>query len=145
MFKIKISIPSENLGLPYLVCKNIRTFNGCSVRTEALWCRTVFSSHRTTIIDSFLLHTLSLTIVFKLEYALFYHFYTKISSFSIKKCRYDVLTSCMRSSYTPWYKTEISRTGENHGKPCRVCKNKSLLDDQGIVPTPHLVTDIFLI
>ena len=23
----------------------------------------------------------------------------------------------------PWYKTEISRTGENRGKPCRVCKN----------------------
>ena len=34
----------------------------------------------------------------------------------------DILTSCMRSSYIPWYKTEISRMGENHGKPCRVCK-----------------------
>ena len=22
----------------------------------------------------------------------------------------------------PWYKTEISRTGENHGIPCQVCK-----------------------
>ena len=36
---------------------------------------------------------------------------------------YDVLTSCTRSSYTPWYKTEMSRTDKNRGKPCRVCKN----------------------
>ena len=35
----------------------------------------------------------------------------------------DVLTSCTRSFYSPWYKTEISRTDENRGKPCRVCKN----------------------
>ena len=32
---------------------------------------------------------------------------------------YDVLTSCTRSSYTPWYKTDISRTGEDRRKPCR--------------------------
>ena len=35
---------------------------------------------------------------------------------------YDLLTSCRRSSYTPLYKTEISRTGKNRGNPCRVCK-----------------------
>ena len=40
---------------------------------------------------------------------------------------YDVLTSCTRSSYTPWYKTEISRTGENRGKPCLVCLSGSAL------------------
>ena len=33
---------------------------------------------------------------------------------------YDVLT---RSSYALWYKTEISRMGENRGIPCWVCKN----------------------
>ena len=33
---------------------------------------------------------------------------------------YDVLTSCMRSSYIHLCKTEISRTGENCRKPCRV-------------------------
>ena len=38
---------------------------------------------------------------------------------------YNILKSCMRSSYTPWYKTEISRTGENRGKPCQVCKNQT--------------------
>ena len=75
----------------------------------------------------FFLHTLSLTNVFKLEYALFYQFYAKMGTFFIKKCSliYDVLTSCMRSSYTPWYKTEISRTGKNCGKPCQVCKKLS--------------------
>ena len=36
---------------------------------------------------------------------------------------YDILTSCMRSSYTPSCKTEISRMGENRSKPCLVCKN----------------------
>ena len=34
----------------------------------------------------------------------------------------EVLTSCTRSSYTPSYKTEISITGENCGKPCRLYK-----------------------
>ena len=34
----------------------------------------------------FFLHTLPSTIVVKLEYALFYHFYAKVSIFSIKKC-----------------------------------------------------------
>ena len=37
---------------------------------------------------------------------------------------YHILTSCTRSSYTPWYKTEISRMGENHRKTCRSCKNE---------------------
>ena len=36
---------------------------------------------------------------------------------------YDVPMSCRRLSYSSWYKMEISRTDENHGKPCRVCKN----------------------
>ena len=35
---------------------------------------------------------------------------------------YDILTSCTRSSYIPWYKMEITRTGENRGKPCRVAR-----------------------
>ena len=32
--EIRISILSENLGYPYLVCKNIRIFRGCEVRIE---------------------------------------------------------------------------------------------------------------
>ena len=35
----------------------------------------------------------------------------------------DILTSCTRLYYTPSYKTEISRMGEIHRKPCRVCNN----------------------
>ena len=59
-----------------------------------------------------------------LEYALFYHFCAKITTFS------NLLTSCKRSSYTPRVgrkrgcKTEIPRTGENRAKLCRVCKKK---------------------
>ena len=34
------------------------------------------------------------------------------------------LTSCMKSSYISSYKAEISRTGENRRKPCRVCKKR---------------------
>ena len=34
----------------------------------------------------FFLHTFPLTIAFKLEYALFYQFYAKITVFFIKKC-----------------------------------------------------------
>ena len=40
---------------------------------------------------------------------------------------YDVLTSCTRTSYNPWYKTEISRMGENRRKHRRVCKTKQSL------------------
>ena len=39
---------------------------------------------------------------------------------------YDDLTSCTSSSYTPSNKTEVSRTGENRGKTCRVCKKIDL-------------------
>ena len=35
---------------------------------------------------------------------------------------YDVLMSCTLSSYIPSFKTELSRTEENLGKPCRVFK-----------------------
>ena len=45
----------------------------------------------------FFLHTLSLTIVFKLGYALFHQFYAEISTFSIKKC------SVRHLSTTSWY------------------------------------------
>ena len=34
MGEIRISIPSENLGFSYPVCKNIRIFHGCEVRIE---------------------------------------------------------------------------------------------------------------
>ena len=107
----------------------------------------IFNSHRTTIVDTFFLHTLCLTIAFRLEHVLFYQFHAIITIFSSKKCpvrlqrqnvwhnmtskdvkndvKIDVLTSCKRSSYTPSYETEISRTGENQGKPCLVCKKYS--------------------
>ena len=58
----------------------------------AEWCRTVnpsdgiFNSHRTTIMDSFYFwHTFPSTIAFKLEYALFYQFYAKITVFFFHK------------------------------------------------------------
>ena len=78
----------------------------------------------------FFLRRLPSTIVFELGYALFYQFYADLNTFSIKEMFgsapiYDVLASCMWASYTPWYKTEISRTGENWGKPWQVCKNHS--------------------
>ena len=39
---------------------------------------------------------------------------------------YDVLPSSTRSSYTSTCKTEIFRTGEHRGKPCRICETKCL-------------------
>ena len=71
---------------------------------------------------------------------LFYQFHVRITTFSSKKClvwllskkltkclaqnevKIDILTSCTKLSYTPSYKTEIPRTGQNCGKPCWVCK-----------------------
>ena len=49
----------------------------------------------------YFLHTVPTTIVFKLEYVLFYQFYAELSIFSIKTCSvsapiYDVLMSCTR-------------------------------------------------
>ena len=70
--------------------------------------------------------------VFKLEYVLFYQFYARIITSSIKKCSVRLLattTSCTRSSYTSSYKKELSRTGENRGKPCKVCKEMSSYKD----------------
>ena len=64
----------------------------------------------------FFFHSLPSTISFKFEHVLFYQFNAEISAFSIKKCSVRVgsflrrLMSCTRSSYTPWYTTEISRT-----------------------------------
>ena len=52
---------------------------------------------------------------------------------------YDVLMSCRRSSYTPWYKTEMSRTDENYGKPCWVWKKKEWIP---LLMTEHLISAI---
>ena len=41
----------------------------------------IFNLHRKTIKDCFFLHTLTSTIAFRLEYVLFYQFYTKITTF----------------------------------------------------------------
>ena len=83
----------------------------------------------------FFLHTLPLPIVFKLQNVLSILRKTKISTFSIKKCSVrllslDALTSCMRLSYTPWSKTEISRTVENREKLVGYARNLQL--------APHL-------
>ena len=79
----------------------------------------------------FFLPTLHSTIVCKGECALFYQFYAEINTFSIMKCSVRPLSTKSwrraRGRLTPpWYKMEISRTGENRGKPCRIriCKKK---------------------
>ena len=80
----------------------------------------------------FFLHTLSSTIVLKIEYALFYQFCAKLLKHIFDQERLGSTTSwCTRSFYTLSCKTEISRTDENRGKPgryerkcCRVCKKK---------------------
>ena len=40
----------------------------------------IFNLHRRTIMDSFFLHTLHLTIAFRHEYVLFYQFYSKLTT-----------------------------------------------------------------
>ena len=105
-----------------------------SITRLAEWCRTVipsdelFNSHRTTIIESFSCILLLRPLYLSLDMRYFYQFEAEISTFLIKKCSVRLLSTtlwrhCTRSSYSPWYKTEISRTGESRGKPCRVCKN----------------------
>ena len=47
-------------------------------------------------LKSHFLYTLPLTVVFKLEYALFYQFYAKMSSFSIKRFSIRLLSSTSR-------------------------------------------------
>ena len=85
--------------------RNIRIFNGCEVQIENSILRVTFQHHKACRVLQnsylewqnfqfapnnhywfFFLHALSSTIVFKLEYVLFYQVYTKISTFSIKKC-----------------------------------------------------------
>ena len=76
-----------------------RIFNACEVRIENSVTRVTVQHHETswTVIRVtyfqftpnnhyrfFFLHTLPSTIVFKLEYALFYQFYLEITTFKIK-------------------------------------------------------------
>ena len=84
----------------------------------------LFNPLLTTIIDPF-----SCKIIFKVEYPLFYQVYAENNYIFNQELFgsapfYVILTSCMRSFYTPSCKTEISRTDENGGKPRRVCKNQ---------------------
>ena len=77
----------------------------------------------------FFFHTFPLTIVFKLGYALLFSVlrwnkYIFDQEMFVSPLISDVLTSCMRLSYTRWYKTEISITGENREKSCWVCKKR---------------------
>ena len=63
-------------------------------------------------------------IVFKLEYALLYQFYPKISIFFIKKSLVRLLSmaSCTRSSYLPLCKRWKYPERVNWRKPCQACK-----------------------
>ena len=79
---------------------SIRIFNGCEVLIENSVTRVtvrhheacrvmpnsytsdgIFSLHRRSIMDTFFLHTLPSTIALRLECALFYQFYAKITTF----------------------------------------------------------------
>ena len=115
---------SEAALVKWAFIQTITIFNGCEVWTENWkqlpeWRNFQFAPNNRY--RFFFLHTLPLTIVFKCGYALFDQFYAEIRTFVIKKCLISLLAmnlmSCMRSFYTLWYKTEISRMGENGGKP----------------------------
>ena len=64
----------------------------------------------------------SFTVVFELGYALLYQFYAKINIFSIRNVRFGSALwhpEFMHEvilHHIPWYKTEISRMGENRAK-----------------------------
>ena len=86
----------------------------------------ILNSHRTTIIDSFscilFLRRLYLSLNMHL---IFCQFYSKMCRFSTKICsvRHLQLSNVMHEVVLhPSCKIEIPRTGENRGKPCRVCK-----------------------
>ena len=101
----------------------------------AEWCRTIipsdgiFSLHWTTIIHSFssILFLWQLYLSLDMRYffsILRWNKYIFDQEMFVSPPISDVLTSCMRLSYTRWYKTEISITGENREKPCWVCKKR---------------------
>ena len=88
-----------------VVVKNIKIFNGCEMQIDNSVTKLTVRHHEACRMMPnsypewwnfqfapinhywfFFLHTLPSTIVFKLEYALFYQFYAKICIFSIKKC-----------------------------------------------------------
>ena len=91
----------------------------------------------------FFLHTLLLTLAFKLLYALYYQYNAEISTFSVKKClvlllpttlmskrlaETDVKKDIMMSKRHPdvmhnGCKMTFPCTGQPHGNLCRVCKN----------------------
>ena len=62
----------------------VRRHQACRVMPNSYPSDGFFNLHRRNIMDSFFfffLHTLPLTIAFKLEYVLFYQFYAKITTF----------------------------------------------------------------
>ena len=87
-----------------------RHHEACRVMPNSYPCGGIFNPHN---IDSF-----SCILFLRRLYLSLNIFKAKICTFSIKKCSVRLLTS----SYTPSYKTEISRTGKNRVKPCLVCK-----------------------
>ena len=105
-------------------------------------CRTVIKSegifklHPTTVMDSFscilffrrLYLSLSMCFILSILHCNKYIFDQEMFGSA-----FLLTMTCTMSSYTPWYKTEISRTGENRGKSCWVCKKY-------INPTCHSFT-----
>ena len=82
VMRCRLKIPSQgncsaSQGLPSdAQVKNYPTV------TQVKNCRFALNNHY----EFFFLHTLPLIIAFKLEYALFYEFYVKVSQFTVKKC-----------------------------------------------------------
>ena len=120
----------------YTKRKSIRIFNGCEVRIENSVTR-ITVRHRedcrefsirteqplSWLLILFFLYILPSMTLLKFEYALFYQFCAKISTFSIKK--FSVRLVMHEVVLHTSYKMEISRMDKTRGKPCRVCKKNS--------------------
>ena len=138
----------------------VRIINGCKVWIENSVTRRTTSHHEDRRVmpngyiewrnfhfgpksdhGFFILYTFSSTKVSMFNYALFYKFYAKLSTFPVKKCSFRNLRTTLsskhleeksswrharESSYSPWCKTIFPCTGQSRGNSCRVFQKKFL-------------------
>ena len=112
------------------------------ITRQALWCQTIiwvteFSNAPKNHYGVFVfLHSLPLTVAFRLEYVLFYPVYTKVTTFFLSR-RFRYGSSLINTFGGNWCqdiknalvvlhpscKTTFPSPGQVHGNPSRVCKN----------------------
>ena len=130
MGEIRISIPSENLGFPFPVCKNIRILHECEVRIENSVPRVTVWHHEALPSDAkqwtrgteFSIHTEHWCWILFLAYFWFRIFYFKSSIHCRTQWRWRRTFLKLRSL---WHRCDVNLTTKLHDVLYNQCKPDS--------------------